>query len=66
MWVLEFLNDGNVVKLDVEVLVYALERAAQLDIILEFHGDLVVYQGFEEASASKLIRCSRACMNRGR
>ncbi len=51
MRVLELLYDGNVVELDVEVLVHALERALELDVVLELHGDLVVDERLEEANS---------------
>jgi hypothetical protein len=49
MRILQLLNDGDVVKLDVEVLVDALERAAELDVVLELDGDLMVDERLEEA-----------------
>lgn len=48
MRVLDLLDDGDVLELDVEVLVHALEGAADLDVVLELDGDLVVDQGLEE------------------
>lgn len=48
MRVFDFLNDLDIVKLDVEVLVDALERPADLDVVLELHRDLVVYERLEE------------------
>lgn len=47
--VLELLDDGDVVELDVEILVHALERAAKLDVVLELHRDLLVDERLEEA-----------------
>ena len=49
MRVLDLLEHLDVVELDVEVLVDALEDAADLDVVFELDGDLVVDQGFEEA-----------------
>lgn len=49
MRVLELLDDLDVVELDVEVLVDALEDAADLDVVLELDRDLVVDEGLEEA-----------------
>jgi hypothetical protein len=40
--VLDLLDDADVFKLDVEILVHALERAADLDVVLELDCDLVV------------------------
>lgn len=51
MRVLQVVDDTDVVQLDVEVLVDALERAADLDVVLELDGDLVVDQGLEEAAS---------------
>lgn len=48
MRVFDFLNDLDIVKLDVKVLVDALERPADLDVVLELHRDLVVYERLEE------------------
>jgi hypothetical protein len=50
MRVLDFLQNLNVVELDVEVLVDTLEDTTDLDIILELDRDLVVDEGFEEAA----------------
>lgn len=49
MRILELLHDLDVVELDVEVLVDALEHAADLYVVLELDRDLVVDEGFEEA-----------------
>lgn len=49
MWVLELLNDGDVVKLDVEELIDALECAAYRDVVLELDRDFVVNERLEEA-----------------
>lgn len=50
MRVLELLDDLDVVELDVEVLVHALQRAADLDVVLELDRDLVVDERFEETA----------------
>lgn len=49
MGVLELLDNLDVVELDVEVLVHALEDALELDVVLELDRDLVVDEGLEEA-----------------
>lgn len=46
--ILDVLNDGYVVKLEVQVLINALEGAADLDAVLELNGDLDVDQRLEE------------------
>ena len=40
----------RIIQLDVEVLVDALECAADLDFVLEFDGDFVLDERFEETS----------------
>jgi hypothetical protein len=47
--VLELLDNLDVVELDVEILVHALEDALELDVVLELDRDLVVDEGLEEA-----------------
>lgn len=47
--VLDLLHDRDVIELDIEVLVDALEGAADLNIVLELDGDRGVDQGLEEA-----------------
>ncbi|TQV99796.1 hypothetical protein IF1G_02011 [Cordyceps javanica] len=56
--VLELLNDRDVVKLDVEVLVHALQRTPELDIVLELYSDLLVDERLEEAVARSRQRNS--------
>ena len=55
--VLELLDDLDVVELDVEELVDALEHAPDLDVVLELDRDLVVDEGFEEAFFDMLAWC---------
>lgn len=47
--VLELLDHLNVLELDIEILVDALEDAADADVVFELDRDLVVDEGFEEA-----------------
>jgi len=47
--IFQLLDDGDVLELDVEVLVDALEDAADLNVVLELDCDLMVDEGFEEA-----------------
>ena len=49
MRVLELVDDADVVQLDVEVLVDALERAADADIVLELDRHLMVDERLEKA-----------------
>ena len=48
MRVLDLLNDLNVVQLDVKVLVNALQRPANLNVVLKFNRNLMVDEGFEK------------------
>jgi hypothetical protein len=49
MRVFYFIHDGNVVKLDVQVLVHGFEGATDENIVLQFNGDFVLNQRLEEA-----------------
>lgn len=49
MGILEIVDDADVVELDVEVLIDALEGTADLDVILELNCDLMVDESLEEA-----------------
>ena len=65
MRVLDLLEHLDVVELDVEVLVDALEDAADLDVVFELDRDLVVDEGFEEAGVvleCRLLRCVWVCV----
>lgn len=55
--VLELLEHLDVVELDVEVLVDALEDAADLDVVLELDRDLVVNERLKEAGWGRVSRC---------
>jgi hypothetical protein len=58
--IFDLLEHLDVVELDVEVLVDALEDAADLDVVFELDRDLVVDEGFEEAGrelSAYLRRC---------
>jgi len=57
VWILELVEDGNVIELDVEVLVDALEDAADLDVVLELDRDLLVDEGFKEAARESTSEC---------
>lgn len=50
MRVLQLLHDRYVIQLNVEVLVYALERSLELDVVFELHRDFMVNEGFEETA----------------
>ena len=49
MRILQLLDDADVIELDVEVLVDALEGAADGDVVFELDGDFMVDERFEEA-----------------
>lgn len=50
MRILELLHNLDIIQLDVEVLIDALERAADLNVVLELDSDLVVDERLEEAA----------------
>lgn len=58
MGVLELLDDRDALELDVEVLVDALERAPDLDVVLELDRHLVVDEGLEEAGRRSAPACT--------
>lgn len=49
MRILEFLNNLNIIQLDIQELVDRFQRAADLDVVFELDGDFVVDERFEEA-----------------
>ena len=49
MRILELLHNADIVQFDVQVLVYTLQSAADLNVVLELHGDFMVDEGLEEA-----------------
>lgn len=55
MRVLQLLDNRNVIELDVEVLVDALEHAADLDVVFELDGDLTVDERLEKAKEKHLV-----------
>jgi hypothetical protein len=57
MGILDLLDDADVLQLDVEVLVDALERAPDLYVVLELDCDLMVDQGLEEAVKVCVSEC---------
>lgn len=64
MGVLGQVKHFDIVELDVQVLVDRFQDAADANVILEFNGDRLVGQGFEEAvmqPASAAIPITQAC-----
>ena len=49
MWVLDLLQDTNVVKLDVQVLIDGLKGAFNADVVLELDDHFLVDERLEEA-----------------
>jgi len=60
MWVFQLFHHRDIIQLDVEVLVHALQRAANRDIVLELDGDLMVHKCLEEAAWCKSIWLAHA------
>lgn len=49
VWVFHLFNHSNIIKLDIQVLIHALQCPPDRDIVLQFDGDLMVDQRLEEA-----------------
>jgi hypothetical protein len=47
--VVEFVQDLDVLKLDVEKLIDGFEGSFNCDVVLKFDGDFVVHKSLEEA-----------------
>lgn len=52
MWPSHLIRRLRIIELDIEVLVDALEGAADADFVFELDGDFVVYERFEETVGS--------------
>ena len=63
MGIFQLLDDLYLVELDVEVLVDALERAADLNIVFQLDRDLVVDERLEEAipSGERMCQLPNVC-----
>jgi hypothetical protein len=57
MWIFHLFYYGDIIQLDVEILVYRLQRSAYLDVILELDGDFMVDQSLEEAYYYEVSLC---------
>lgn len=66
MRVLELLDDLDVVELDVEELVDALERATNGDVVLELDRHFMVDEGLEEAVGARggKVSVDECCVER--
>jgi hypothetical protein len=51
--VVEFVQDLDVLKLDVEELINGFEGSFNCDVVLEFDGDFMVHKSLEEAVTLK-------------
>jgi hypothetical protein len=52
MWPPQLIRRLSIIQLDIQVLIYALQRAADADFVLEFDGDFVLYERLEETTTS--------------
>lgn len=50
MRVLQFIHNADIIQLNIQELIHALQRPLDRDVIFQLDGDLMVYEGFEEAS----------------
>jgi hypothetical protein len=57
MRVLHLIEHLHILQLDVQVLIDALERSADRDVVFQFYGDFVVDEGFEEAVRRRELAC---------
>ena len=51
MRVFEFLDDLNIIKLNIKVLVHGFQGAFNGDVVFELYGNFVINQSFEKAVA---------------
>lgn len=66
MRVLVKVQNFDIVKLDVEVLIHRLQDTADADVILEFNSDGLVRKGLEEAGVDVWLARLRLIMLRRR
>jgi hypothetical protein len=50
MWPPHLVHRLSIIQLDIQILIYALECAADLDFVLEFDGDFVLDKCFEKTA----------------
>jgi hypothetical protein len=50
VWPPHLVHRLSIIQLDIQVLIYAFERAANLDFVLEFDGDFMLDKCFEETA----------------
>jgi hypothetical protein len=49
MWILQLINNGNVVKLKIQILIDALQGSFYRDIVFKLDRHLVINESFEKA-----------------
>jgi len=49
MWVLQLIENSDIIEFDIQILIHALQSTANGDVIFEFNRDRVIHKGFEEA-----------------
>lgn len=54
MRVFHLLHHTDIIQLDIQVLIHALQRPADGDVVFQLHGDFVVDERFEEAEEQHL------------
>lgn len=45
----------SIIQLDIQILIHALQRAADADFVLEFDGNFVLYERLEETTTPRLL-----------
>ncbi len=58
MWPPHLIHGLGIVQLDVQILVYTLQGSSYLHLVLEFNGDFVLDERFEETILEELLHCS--------
>lgn len=51
VWPSHFVHSHGIVQFDVQILVHALQSAADLDFVLELHGNFMLDERLEKAAA---------------
>jgi hypothetical protein len=49
MWILQFIHHRDIIQLDVQILIHALQSTSNGDVVFELDRDFVVHQRLEEA-----------------
>ena len=56
MWVFDVLHDCDIVQLDVQVLIHALQCSSDGYVVLQFDGDLMIDERLEKAVADEISK----------